>query len=249
MMNELEKLPKLYTELADWWPILSAPQDYAEEAAFYREAITSMSTYPPKTMLELGSGGGNNASFLKKHFQMTLVDLLPGMIEVSRNLNPECKHLQGDMRTVRLDRQFDAVFIHDAIVYMTSEVDLRMAIETAYVHCKPSGVALFAPDNTRETFQPSTDHGGHDGAGRSLRYLEWMWDPDPNDTSYLSYMVYLLREGQKDVRCVVDEHECGLFSHNEWLQWIADVGFQPGSMPFEHSEVETGSAFVFLGLK
>jgi hypothetical protein len=51
------------------------------------------------------------------------------------------------------------------------------------------------------------------------------------------------------VRCVVDEHECGLFSHNEWLQWIADVGFQPGSMPFEHSEVETGSAFVFLGLK
>jgi hypothetical protein len=27
--------PKLYTTLAPWWPLLSAPADYAEEAAFY----------------------------------------------------------------------------------------------------------------------------------------------------------------------------------------------------------------------
>jgi ubiquinone/menaquinone biosynthesis C-methylase UbiE len=248
-MDEIKHLPKLYRELSDWWPILSAPEDYAEEAAFYQEVIVSISSYPPKTMLELGSGGGNNASFLKNHFQMTLVDLSPGMIEVSRNLNPECEHIQGDMRTLRLDRQFDAVFIHDAIVYMTSEVDLRKAIDTAYLHCKPGGVALFAPDDTRETFQPTTDHGGHDGAGRSLRYIEWMWDPDPMDTSYISYMVYLLREGANDVRCVIDEHECGLFSQDEWLQWIADAGFQPHSVPFEHSEVEAGSVFVFTGLK
>ena len=248
-MGELKHLPKLYQELADWWPILSAPADYAEEAAFYREVIIANSAFPPKTMLELGSGGGNNASFLKQHFQMTLVDLSPGMIEVSRKLNPECEHLQGDMRTVRLDRQFDAVFIHDAVAYMTSEVDLRQAMRTAYLHCKPGGVALFAPDHSRETFQPSTSHGGHDGGGRSLRYLDWTLDPDPNDTSYISYMVYLMREGAEDARCVVDEHECGLFSHDQWLGWIADEGFKPHSISFEHSEIETGSVFVFLGLK
>ena len=28
-------LPKLYDQLAAWWPLLSAPADYAEEAAFY----------------------------------------------------------------------------------------------------------------------------------------------------------------------------------------------------------------------
>ena len=31
----LSMLPKLYTELASWWQLLSAPADYAEEAAFY----------------------------------------------------------------------------------------------------------------------------------------------------------------------------------------------------------------------
>lgn len=92
-------------------------------------------------MLELGLGGGNNASHLKKHFQMTLFDFSPGMLNVSKVLKPECEHIRGDMRTIRLEREFDAVFIHDAISYMLTEADLLQAIETAYVHCKPGGVA------------------------------------------------------------------------------------------------------------
>jgi hypothetical protein len=56
-----ETLPLLYRELADWWPILSTPEEYAEEAAFYAQALINACTVPPKTLLELGSGGGNNA--------------------------------------------------------------------------------------------------------------------------------------------------------------------------------------------
>ncbi|MBM3144406.1 MAG: class I SAM-dependent methyltransferase [Chloroflexi bacterium] len=248
VMVEPTHLPKLYRELADWWPVLSAPEEYAEEAEFYRQTILSHCGYPPKTMLELGCGGGNNASHLKAHFELTLVDLSPGMLAVSRKLNPECEHLQGDMRDIRLGRQFDVVFIHDAIAYMTTESDLRRAIETAYCHCKPGGVALFAPDQVRETFKTSTDHGGHDGEGCSLRYLEWAWDPDPEDTRYLVYMVYLLRRGDNAVRCVEDRHELGLFSHDDWMRLIREAGFQPKSLPFGHSLLEPGSTFVFLGL-
>ena len=180
----MSALPKLYAELADWWPLLSPPADYEEEAAFYSAALTAAGDRPPETVLELGSGGGNNASHMKRHFRMTLVDPSPGMLAVSRVLNPDLEHVEGDMRTVRLGRQFDAVFIHDAVVYMTSEADVRRAIETARVHCRPGGAVLFAPDHVRETFRPSTDHGGHDGPERALRYLEWTWDPDPTDNTY-----------------------------------------------------------------
>jgi ubiquinone/menaquinone biosynthesis C-methylase UbiE len=242
-------IPILYQELADWWPVLSSPEDYAEEARFYQRAILSACTLTPGTLLELGSGGGNNASHLKKHFQMTLLDLSSGMLRVSQALNPQCEHIQGDMRNVRLGRQFDAVFIHDAIMYMLSEADLSRAIETAYVHCRPGGAALFAPDHTRETFKASTKHGGHDREGRGLRYLEWTWDPDTTDTTYVSYMVYMLRERAEEVRCILDRHLCGLFSHGDWLRMIAQAGFQAQSLPFEHSEIEPGSAHVFLGLK
>lgn len=248
-MKTLENLPNLYRELADWWPVLSAPEDYAEEAAFYKNVIVSSSIRTSKTLLELGSGGGNNASHLKEKFQMTLVDLSPGMLKVSKKLNPECEHIHGDMRTVRLGRVFDAVFIHDAIMYMLSEADLASVFETAYLHCKPGGVALFAPDHTRETFKASSEHGGHDSGDRGLRYLDWTWDPDESDTTTMSYMVYMLREGAGDVRCVLDRHMCGLFSHNTWLQLITQAGFKTQSLPFEHSELEPGSTHVFLGIK
>ncbi len=132
----MSALPKLYAELADWWPLLSSPAEYEEEAAFYSAALTAACDRPPETVLELGSGGGNNASHMKRHFRMTLVDPSPGMLAVSRVLNPDLEHVEGDMRTVRLGRQFDAVFIHDAVVYMTSEADVRRAIETARVHCR-----------------------------------------------------------------------------------------------------------------
>lgn len=111
-------------------------------------------------MLELGSGGGNNASHMKREFLLTLVDRSPGMLGVSRRLNPECEHVEGDMRSVRLGRTFDAVFVHDAIAYLTTEDDLRALFETAFEHCRRGGVALFVPDCVGETFEPATDHGG-----------------------------------------------------------------------------------------
>ena len=249
MSSDNERLPKLYRELADWWPVLSAPEDYAEEAAFYEQTLRVACSFEPNTLLELGSGGGNNASHLKKHFQMTLVDLAPGMLNVSRSLNPECEHIQGDMRTIRLNRQFDAVFIHDAIMYMVTEEDLRQAMQTAYIHCKPGGAALFAPDHTRENFKPSTDHGGYDRGDRSLRYLEWAMEPDAGGVSYLFVMAYLLREGRGDVECIFDKHEFGLFSHDQWLHWLTETGFEARAIPFDHSEIPPGDCEVFIGRK
>ncbi|MFU8796910.1 MAG: class I SAM-dependent methyltransferase [Dehalococcoidia bacterium] len=243
-----ERTPRLYSEFASWWQLLSTPADYAEEAEFCRRAIADASAVQPITMLELGSGGGNNASHLKSYFRITLLDISADMLAVSRTLNPECEHIQGDMRNIRLGRVFDAVFIHDAISYMSTEDDLSRAIETAFVHCRHGGVALFAPDYTRESFRTLTSHGGHDGERRGMRYLEWVHDPDPADTSYTVDFAYLLREGN-EVRCQYDRHICGLFGREDWLRFIGSVGFSPRVMPFEHSEIEPGSSLVFLGVK
>src|SRR5260370_16985190 len=90
---------KLYGDLAEWWPIFSAPEDYKEEADFVARALTQSGAPRPRSVLELGSGGGNSAFHLKKRFAMTLVDLSPQMLAVSRARNPECEHLEGDIPT------------------------------------------------------------------------------------------------------------------------------------------------------
>jgi SAM-dependent methyltransferase len=218
-------LPRLYSELADWWPLLSAPEEYEEEAATYAGHLRSIGDAPARTVLELGSGGGNNALYLKRQFEMTLVDLAPGMLEQSRALNPECEHHLGDMRTIRLGRQFDRVFLHDAICYMASRDDLQQAAATAFIPCRPGGGALLVPDFVRETFQPSTSHGGSDGAGRSLRYLEWVWDPEPADSSVVADYVIALRTSGGELRTIHDRHIEGLFSTAEWIEVLSDAGF------------------------
>lgn len=228
---------------------MSAPEDYEEEAAFYEQHLKNACVTPPGAVLELGSGGGNNAFFLKRAFAMTLVDVAPGMVDVSRRLNPECDHAVGDMRTVRLGRVFDAVFVHDAVSYMTTEADLRQAIETAWVHCAEGGAAVFAPDHVRETFQPGTDCGGHDGPDRSLRYLEWSWDPDPADTTAVTDYVYALRGVDGAVEVVHDRHVEGLFPRETWLRLLREAGFEPRRVPFDHSELEPGSYEIFVARK
>jgi SAM-dependent methyltransferase len=239
----------MYHELAGWWPLLSAPSEYAEEAEIYRRLLVTAADPPPVTVLELGSGGGNNASHLKAHFELTLVDLSAGMLEVSRELNPGCEHVQGDMRTVRLGRVFDAVFVHDAVNYMTSAEDLLRVMETAFVHCRPGGAALFAPDQLRETFRTGTDYGGHDGDGRAARFLEWSWDPDPLDTTFTVDYAYLLREADGSVRVGHDRHVEGLFPRTTWLGLLAEAGFQARAVPVEHSELAPGSYELFVATR
>ncbi|MBC7812792.1 MAG: class I SAM-dependent methyltransferase [Burkholderiales bacterium] len=218
---------KLYNELALWWPLVSSPAEYVEEVAFFLPLLAEITARPSPLLLELGSGGGNNALHMKSSFSMvTLVDLSPQMLEVSQVLNPECEHLPGDMRTVRLKRMFDAVFIHDAIDYMTTIEDLRQAMTTAFVHCIPGGMVLLVPDHVRETFEPMTDHGGEDGEGRSVRFLEWSYDHKETDSTYVTDYVVVLREDNQPVTVEYDQHIIGLFALDEWLSLLRETGFE-----------------------
>ena len=243
----VEPLPRLYRDLAEWWPLLSAPEEYEEEAAEYTRLIIE-AVPGAREVLELGSGGGNNASHMKAAFGLTLVDRSPGMLEVSRRLNPECEHIEGDMRSVRLGRTFDAVFVHDAIAYMTTEDDLRAVFATAFEHCRPGGAALFVPDAVTETFEPATDHGGHDGADRGLRYLEWTWDPDPSDSTVRMDLTYVFHEPDGSMHVELDEHVCGLFPRATWMGLIEEAGFEARPVALVHDERPVG-AEGFVGIR
>jgi SAM-dependent methyltransferase len=217
---------KLYDELADWWPVFSDQAEYRREASHFMRVLRKSTGPAPRTLLELGSGGGSSAYYLKSRFEMTLVDMSPRMLRVSRRLNPECEHVRGDIRRVRLRRHFDAVFVHDAICHMTTEAQLLAAMQTAYEHCRPGGVALFVPDFVRETFVGGADQGGSDSERGSVRFLQWVFDPDPADTTYVVDFAILIRDRRGRARVEHDRHVLGLFPRRRWLRLLRDVGFK-----------------------
>ena len=216
----------LYTDLAPWFHLLTAPEDYELEARHALDALTATISEPPRTVLELGSGGGNSASHMKAHATLTLTDLSEQMLELSRTINPEVEHIQGDMRTLRLERTFDAVFVHDAVSYLLTEPDLRATLDTAFAHLRAGGAAIFEPDITREAYADATHQGGHDGDdGRRLRYLQWRTDPDPSDTWYVDEFAILLHEADGTSRIAHEAHRLGMFPRATWFDLLAGAGF------------------------
>src|SRR4029077_13375915 len=89
---------KLYTELAEFWPVWSSPDEYKQEARHFARVLKKSSKPAPRTVLDLGSGGGHTDSHLKARFQMPLVDISPGMLAGSRELSSACARLEGATR-------------------------------------------------------------------------------------------------------------------------------------------------------
>jgi SAM-dependent methyltransferase len=218
-------LPRLYTDLTAWYHLVDPAEDHADEAACYLDAFRQGIRGRAATLLDLGSGAGNNTVHLKAHFTCTCADLSEPMLALGRRRNPECEHVAGDMRTLRLGRQFDAVLVHDAITYMTTEPDLQAAIETAFVHTRPGGAAGVTPDELADTFEESAQLIEGDDGTRAVRYVEWSWDPVPDDGKARAEYGLLLREGG-EVQAVHDRHETGLFPRATWVRLLEAAGFE-----------------------
>ncbi|MGI2328098.1 class I SAM-dependent methyltransferase [Planococcus sp. YIM B11945] len=235
---------KLYKELAEWWPLMSPHTDYEEEATLY---LALIKRYHPRVLraIEFGSGGGSNAFYMKRHFSLVLSDLSEDMLAVSKNLNPDLRHIQGDMRTFDAGETFDLVFIHDAITYFTSEADLRLVMDNAKKHLNEGGVLLIMTDQFKETFEPVTSHGGIDKDGRGFRYVEWTYDLDSDDGVTETEYAYLMRDENGHVTSESDHSRSGLFAMADWERLLLESGFKAN---FERMEFtgEPGEYYAIL---
>lgn len=226
------KSNRLYGDLAWLWPLMSPPGEYEAEAAYWREVLRLKLGPGRHALLDLGIGGGHFASHLAADFAITGVDLSEAMLANSRALNPEIEHVQGDMRTVRLGRVFDAVVVHDAIVYMTHEADLRAVFDTAAAHLRPGGVLITAVEQCREFFRdPNIDHATHTDGETLLTYVEYRYDPDPSDTAVEHRFIYFIRRGA-GLRVEEDRHVTGLFPFATWVDGMAAAGFDVEQFPY-----------------
>lgn len=233
-MTPEQKGLRLYDEFAHLWPVISPPEDYAEESEHWCTALRDRLGPGLRRILELGCGGGHLLSHLTGDFEAEAVDLSPQMLAISRKLNPGVAHHLGDMRTVRLPGNFDAVVAHDAISYMLTEEDLRAVFATARAHLRLGGVFLAAPDLVRDTFRPRVLHWpGRPPStpdGPTVTVEEHIRDPDPADTVIESLFVYTIVENGV-TRVEEDLHLSGLFPIATWMRLLQEAGFDPEVLP------------------
>ncbi len=238
---------RLYSDLSYLWPIISPPEEYGSEAAFFGDVVHEELGSGRHKLLEMGVGGGHNLSHLTVDFECTAVDLSPDMVALSQGLNPEVEHYVGDMRYIRLGQTFDAVLVHDAASYLLTEQDLQETFATAVAHLRPGGVLMVAPDWVQETFPDGWVYTWDRLQGDiEVNIQEVMTDPDPTDTQVESTYTYTIKkDGQTTVE--VDTHITGIFPLNTWTDLMGQDGFSVEVRSLPPNKGGYGS-WLFIGL-
>lgn len=143
---------KVFDAYARYYDLLYANKDYPGEAAFVDRLLRQ---HGPAggNLLELGCGTGKHAVELaRRGWQVTGVDLSEAMVaqaqtrsaQLEEPLRSALRFQAGDVRSVRVGRQFDSVIsLFHVLSYQTTNADLQAEIATAATHLKPGGLFLF----------------------------------------------------------------------------------------------------------
>ena len=143
-----------FGDYARYYNLLYKDKDYAGEAAFILRVLRCGGA-APATLLDLGCGTGRHALEMALNgLAVEGVDLSETMLrmgsEALRNLGPDERPAvmprlhQGDARTVRLDKKFEAATsLFHVMSYQTTEEDALAVLRTAKEHLVPGGLFLF----------------------------------------------------------------------------------------------------------
>jgi ubiquinone/menaquinone biosynthesis C-methylase UbiE len=211
-----------YNDLAwteDW---LANPEEHKDEVMVYVDLIKSKSLKPLTTLLHLGCGAGGHDTFFKQHFSITGVDLSKGMLKIARDRHPEIEYIEGDMRTIQLNRQFDVIAIPDSIDYIVSEEDLLQVITNSVLHLKTGGILLVVA-KTQETFQNNNFAYSGEKDDVSVTLLENNYIDTFNPNTYEATFMYLIRK-QGKLSIHTENQILGLFPQTIWENIFLQAG-------------------------
>lgn len=135
-----------------YYDLLYRDKDYTGESKWVTGLLREHAPLA-KSLLEIGSGTGLHAShFAALGYDVTGIDMSEGMLEAANErraaLDPALASRltfeQGDARSFRLGRKFDAIVsLFHVMSYQTSNEDLAAAFESAREHLEPGGVFVF----------------------------------------------------------------------------------------------------------
>jgi ubiquinone/menaquinone biosynthesis C-methylase UbiE len=200
----------------------SMGKDYVAEANKLHEFIQKYKHTAGNSLLDVACGTGTHAGLLSEHYEVTGTDLNTEMLKVARKKHPALRFVQGDMREFDLGRQFDIVScMFSAIGYMKTRAELERAVKSMSRHLFPGGVLLVEP-----WFSPEQWHVGHISTiyvDKSERKIFRMSHSGKRGKVSLLAFQYLIGTA-KGIEYIIEHHEFGLFTHQEYLQAFKKAG-------------------------
>jgi SAM-dependent methyltransferase len=103
----------------------------------------------PSSLLDIGCGTARDLNVLSRHCPDCWgVDYLEANISYAKKIRPQLNLRVGDMRSVRLDRAFEAILcLGSTIMYALDNKDIAATLSTFKVHAQPETLLILDLNN------------------------------------------------------------------------------------------------------
>ncbi len=212
---------KFYNSLAFYYDFICG--DRRRDVDILRRIIKRHKRSEGKKLLDVACGTGLEDKYLKKHYDVTGIDLNKGVLKLAKKRNPKIRYETGDMRKFRLKEKFDVITCFDAMGYLLNIKNLRMTLKNFYNHLEKGGVLVFYIDDYRERLRE------HDvlvtKKSKGKLHVTLIEDFHFNKKIGDGFLILVVRKGNKS-KVFVDKHVVGVFSISEIKKILSKIGFK-----------------------
>ena len=228
-----------------YYDLLYRDKDYAAEVE-YLDSLLKKHGITGRELLEFGSGTGRHGRLLaEKNYNISGIEISEQMVQETQ-LTDGFTCQQGDIRTIKLDRYFDAVIaLFHVMSYQTLNTELQAVFQRAFEHLRKGGLFVFDVWYSPAVYKLHPETRVKRMIDDEIEIIR-IAEPEnfPNDNRVdVNYTVFVRDKTTNTFQTFSETHPMRHFSIPEIDFWAATNGFKcfaaeeflTGAVPGEHT--------------
>jgi SAM-dependent methyltransferase len=216
----------VYSLSARVYDALYESKDYAGEAGHIHSLIQQHAQYPYRTLLDVATGTGRHLAHLQQHYDVEGLDVAPEMLAVARQNLPDVRFHEASMVDFRLGKTFDVITcLFSSIGYVLTVEALRQTLMTFACHLNPGGIVVIEPWLRPDVYREGGIHASFVDKP-DIKISRMVRSERDGDIAVMA-MHHLVVTPELGVEYFVEMHKMCLFTHNEYIDAIAQAGLHP----------------------
>jgi ubiquinone/menaquinone biosynthesis C-methylase UbiE len=221
----------MYKKTAKYYDALYSFLNY-DEASKKLHSLIQKNSPKARRLLDVACGTGKHLEHLRNNYLVEGFDIDPELLEIARTRCPEVSFHQGDMVNLELTNQFDVVTcLFSSIACVKTVENLYKSVARMALHLNSDGLLFIEPWFYPENYWVGKIKSNF--VDQQDLTIAWMFIT-AIEGKISVYNTHFLVGTPKGIEYVIERHEYGLFTHEEYQdafhQAGLDVKYDPRSL-------------------